>query len=140
MEQRVSLITLGTLDLARARGFYERLGWQGQEVEQTVFFQAGGLVLVLWGREALACDAGVADDGEPGFAGVTLAQNVRSKQEVDQTLAQAAAAGATVTRPAADTFYGGYAGCFRDLDGHIWEIAWNPAWRIDERGLVTFAI
>lgn len=137
MEQRVSLITLGTTDLARARRFYEQLGWRGQEVEQTVFFQAGGLVLVLWGREALARDAGVADEGGPASSGVALAQNVRSRREVDQVLAQAAAAGATVTRPAAETFYGGYAGWFQDEDGHLWEIAHNPGFPLAEDGTIT---
>ncbi|MGS2616380.1 VOC family protein [Micromonospora sp. LZ34] len=120
MEQRISLITLGVADVARARAFYERLGWRGQEIEETVFFQAGGLVLVLWGRAKLAADAGVDDDpGAGGFGGLTLAQNLRSREEVDDLLAAAAAAGATVTRPARETFYGGYAGCFADPDGHV---------------------
>ena len=137
MEQRVSLVTLGTTDLARARAFYERLGWRGHEVEQTVFFQAGGLGVVLWGRDQLARDAGVEDRDGSGFGGVALAHNVRSPTEVDQLLADAAAAGATVTRPAADTFYGGYAGCFQDPDGHVWEIAYNPGLPLAEDGTVT---
>ncbi|MFC3504645.1 VOC family protein [Micromonospora krabiensis] len=137
MEQRISLVTLGVADLARARTFYERLGWRGQEVEETVFFQAGGLALVLWARDKLAADAGVDDPGGGGFGGLTLAQNVRSRAEVDALLATAAAAGAQVTRPARDTFYGGYAGCFADPDGHIWEIAWNPGFPLAEDGTLT---
>jgi catechol 2,3-dioxygenase-like lactoylglutathione lyase family enzyme len=137
MEQRISLITLGVGDVARSRAFYERLGWRGQEVEKTVFFQAGGLALVLWGRDKLAADAGVDDPGAGGFGGMTLAQNVRSRAEVDELLAAAAAAGAEVTRPARETFYGGYAGCFTDPDGHVWEIAWNPGFPIASDGTIT---
>jgi predicted lactoylglutathione lyase len=137
MEQRVSLITLGVADLARSRTFYEHLGWRGQEVEETVFFQAGGLALVLWGRGKLADDAGLDDRGTDGFGGVGLAQNVRSRAEVDEILSRATEAGATVTRPAGDTFYGGYAGCFTDPDGHLWEIAWNPGFPLAEDGSLT---
>src|SRR4051812_44430754 len=118
MDQRVSLITLGVDDLARSRSFYEALGWRGQQVESTVFFQAGGLAIVLWGRAALADDAGVADTDEAtAFRGIAVALNVRSREEVDAALDQARGAGATITRPAAETFYGGYAGYFADPDG-----------------------
>lgn len=137
MEQRVSLITLGVADLPRARAFYERLGWRGQEVEETVFFQAGGLAVVLWGRDRLAGDAGLTDPGGGGFGGLSLAQNVRTRDEVDDVLRRAAEAGATVTRPARDTFYGGYAGCFTDPDGHLWEIAWNPGFPLGPDGSLT---
>jgi hypothetical protein len=137
MEQRISLVTLGVADLARARAFYERLGWRGQEVEQTVFFQAGGIAVVLWGRAALTADSGVQDAGVDGFGGMALAHNVRSRPEVDEVLGAAAAAGATVTRPAAETFYGGYAGCFADLDGHVWEIAHNPGFALGPDGALT---
>jgi uncharacterized protein len=136
VEQRVSLITLGVRDLGRARRFYEALGWRGQEVQETVFFQAGGQAVVLWGRDALADDAGVDDDGS-SFGGIALAHNVRSAAEVDEVIEAAAAAGATVTRAPAETFYGGYAGCFRDPDGHVWEIAHNPGFPLDEMGRLT---
>lgn len=139
MEQRVSLVTLGVDDLDRSRAFYEALGWRGQEVERTVFFQAGGLVVVLWSREALAADSGLdasAATGD-GFGGVALAHNVRDHDEVDEVVAAAAAAGAVVTRLPADTFYGGYAGCFTDPDGHVWEVAWNPGFAIAEDGSIT---
>ncbi|MCM0673267.1 VOC family protein [Micromonospora phytophila] len=137
MEQRISLVTLGVTDVARARAFYSRLGWRGQEVEETVFFQAGGLALVLWGRQKLADDAGVDDAGAGGFGGMTLAQNVRSRAEVDELMGAAADAGAAVTRPARETFYGGYAGCFADPDGHVWEIAWNPGFPLADDGTLT---
>lgn len=137
MEQRISLVTLGVADLGRARTFYERLGWRGQQVEETVFFQAGGLAIVLWGRDKLADDASLADRGSGGFGGVALAHNVRSRADVDAVLDQAASAGAVITRPAGETFYGGYAGYFTDPDGHVWEIAYNPGFGLDRDGAIT---
>ena len=130
MEQRVSLITLGVADLARSRSFYEALGWRGHEMEETVFFPAGGAVVVLWGRDELAADSGVEDGPTGGFGGIVLAHNVRSTAEVDEIMAAAQQAGAAVTRPASATFYGGYAACFADPDGHIWEIAHNPGFTV----------
>lgn len=137
MEQRISLVTLGVADLARARTFYERLGWQGQELEQTVFFQAGGMVVVLWGRDKLADDAGLTNESNDGFGGIALAQNVRSRADVDAVLEQAASAGARITQPARETFYGGYAGHFADPDGHVWEIAYNPGFTLNQDGTLT---
>ncbi|PYC69684.1 glyoxalase [Micromonospora arborensis] len=134
MEQRISLVTLGVTDVARAKAFYEHLGWQGQEVEETVFFQAGGLAVVLWDRDKLAADAGIDN---PCTGALTLAQNVRSRAEVDELMATAAAAGATVTKPARETFYGGYAGYYADPDGHLWEIAWNPGFTLAADGTLT---
>ncbi len=128
----MSLITLGVVDLDRARAFYEALGWRGQEVERTVFFQAGGMALVLWGRDELAQDAGV--DVAPGWGAVALAQNVRSAQEVDALLAAAEAAGARISRAAGRTSFGGYAGYFADPDGHVWEVAWNPGFPLGPDG------
>ena len=137
MEQRVSLVTLGVTDLARARRFYEQLGWRGQEVEQTVFFQAGGMVLVLWDADRLAEDSGVEPRRGDGFDGIALAHNVRSREQVDAVEAEAEAAGATNTRRPAETFYGGYAGCFRDPDGHVWEVAHNPGFALGRDGSLT---
>jgi uncharacterized protein len=134
MDQRVSLITLGVADVGAARRFYESLDWRCQEVEETVFVQAGGSAVVLWAREKLAADAGIEDTGADGFGGVALAQNVRSAAEVDAIVAAASAAGATVTKPAAETFYGGYAGYFADLDGHLWEVAHNPGFTLKDDG------
>lgn len=137
MEQRVSLVTLGVSDLGRAREFYQRLGWRGQEVDHTVFFQTGGLALVLWSVDSLAADVGVERGPAAGFGGMTLAQNVRSKAEVDDVLAAAASAGGTVTKRPSDTFYGGYAGYFLDPDGHAWEIAYNPGFALGDDGSLT---
>lgn len=137
MEQRVSLVTLGVADVDRARRFYEQLGWRGQEAEETVFFQAGGMAVVLWGRAKLADDSGITDTGADGFGGVALAQNVRSREEVDALIAAAREAGATVTREPAETFYGGYAACFTDPDGHVWEIAHNPGFTLEADGSLT---
>ena len=143
MEPRVSLITLGVADVARSKQFYEALGWSGQEVEGTVFVQAGPLAIVLWGRDLLAADAGLPDapppieGSAPTFGGIALAQNVRTRDEVDAVLAAAAAAGATITSPAAETFYGGYAGYFTDPDGHAWEIAHNPGFTLADDGALV---
>jgi uncharacterized protein len=137
VEQRITLVTLGVADVKRARTFYERLGWQGQEVEQTVFFQAGGIALVLWGRHKLAGDAGIEDRNTDGFGGITLAHNARSRIEVDEVLGDAANAGAEITQVARETFYGGYAGCFTDPDGHVWEIAYNPGFPLGPDGGIT---
>lgn len=137
MDQRVSLITLGVDDIGRAREFYARLGWHGQEVEETVFFQAGSIGLVLWSRGKLAEDAGVDDARAHGFGGIALAHNVASPAEVDAVVAAAGDAGATVTRTPRATFYGGYAGCFTDPDGHVWEVAHNPGFPLDDDGTIT---
>lgn len=137
MEQRISLVTLGVDDLARARAFYERLGWRGQETQETVFFQAGGLGVVLWSRAALAADSGVDDDGAGRFDGVVLAHNVRSRAEVDAVIAEARDAGGEITKEPAETFYGGYAGAFRDPEGHLWEIAHNPGFPLAADGSLT---
>jgi predicted lactoylglutathione lyase len=134
VDQRVSIVTLAVTDLGRATEFYAALGWRGQEVEETVFFQAGGLVVVLWGRDELAADSGVVDHGPVPFGGVVLAHNVRSRAEVDEVVAEAERAGATVTRAPAATFYGGYAAVFADPDGHLWEIAHNPAFTLHDDG------
>jgi uncharacterized protein len=136
MDQRVSLITLGVADTGRSRAFYENLGWSGETPDgDVVFFQAGGMVVALWGREKLAEDSVVADGG--GWGGVTLAYNVSSPDEVDATLAQAAAAGATIGRPGTATFWGGYSGIFIDPDGHPWEVVHNPGWTMAEDGSIS---
>jgi predicted lactoylglutathione lyase len=134
MKQSVALITLGVSDYDRARSFYEALGWSpALEIEETAFFQANGVVLVLWAREKLAVDMGIADDGA-NWSGVTLAHNVASRHEVDDVIEQAGRNGGTVTREPSETFYGGYAGVFRDLDGHAWEIAHNPGFGLAADG------
>lgn len=137
MEQRLSLVTLGVRDLAAARRFYEALGWKTDSGPDSdvVFFQAGGMVLGLWGRDQLAEDSGVEDAG--GWGGVTLAYNARSREDVNAVVAEAHAAGATVTREPAETFWGGYSGVFVDPESHPWEVAHNPYWTVGEDGSVT---
>jgi len=139
MEQRLSLVTLGVTDLARARAFYEALGWTTGAApdDDVVFFQAGAMIVALWGRDQLAEDSGVSDEG--GWGGVTLAYNTRSPDEVDTVIAEAEAAGATIARPGAETFWGGYSGVFIDPDGHPWEVAHNPHWTLAEDGSVKLA-
>ena len=136
MEQRLSLVTLGVVDLRRARAFYESLGWRpaGGAEDDVVFFQAGGMVVALWGRHQLAEDSGMPDGG--GWGGVTLAYNTRSPGEVDAVVAEARRAGATITREPGPTFWGGYSGVFVDPEGHPWEVAHNPGWDLDEDGSV----
>ena len=135
MKPRLSLVTLGVSDIARAKRFYEGLGWEGISPDgEVVFFQSGGMILGLWGRDKLAEDSTVKDAG--GWGGVTLAQNVGSPGDVDAVLAAAAAAGATIGRDGAPTVWGGYSGVFIDPDGHPWEVAHNPGWRLDDDGSV----
>ena len=136
MEQRLSLVTLGVADLARARAFYEALGWRtgAAPADDVVFFQSGGMIVALWGRDQLAEDSGVEDRG--GWGGVTLAHNVRSPEEVDSVIAEASKAGARIARPGGKTFWGGYSGIFVDPDGHPWDVAHNPHWTIAEDGSV----
>lgn len=140
MKPRISLITLGVDDLERSLQFYaEGLGLVtegivGREFEHgaVAFFDLeSGLRLALWPRASLARDAGLPL-GPAGSTGFALAHNVASRAEVDAVMAQAAAAGAAIARPAQDTFWGGYAGYFMDPDGHLWEVAWNPQWPLDE--------
>ncbi len=137
MEQRVSVVTLGVEDLDRARAFYEALGWASPSTPEdgVVFFPSGGMVLALWSRTLLAEDSVVTDPG--GWGGVTLAHNVASPAAVDAVLDQAEAAGATIGRRGASTFWGGYSGVFLDPDGHPWEVAHNPFWQMDEAGAIT---
>jgi predicted lactoylglutathione lyase len=136
LEQRLSLVTLGVADLARAREFYEALGWKSgaAPADDVVFFQTGGMIVALWGRDQLAEDSGVDDPG--GWGGVTLAYNTRSPEEVDAVIAEAERAGPRIPRHGAETFWGGYSGVFVDPDGHAWEVAHNPHWTIENDGSV----
>ena len=136
MEQRISLVTLGVSDLGKARRFYEALGWRAAAgPEDVVFFQAGGMVVALWSRDELAADSGVEDSG--GWGGVTLAHNVAAPAAVDAVIEEARAAGATIAREPAETFWGGYSGVFHDPDGHAWEVAHNPGWTLREDGSIS---
>ena len=121
MQPRLTLVTLGVADVARARVFYEALGFKASSDSNrsVTFFDAGGVVLALFGRAALAEDAHVANTGA-GFSGVTLAHNVSSDADVDRVLADAVDAGATLLKPGQKVFWGGYSGYFSDPDGHLW--------------------
>lgn len=134
MKQRLSLVTLGVKDKARAKRFYESLGWKGTagEGDDPVFFQAGDMIVALWDRALLAEDSCLDDSG--GWGGITLALNVGSREEVDAVTEEARAAGATVGREPAETFWGGYNSLVIDPEGHPWEIAHNPFWTLDENG------
>lgn len=136
MQPRISLVTLGVADLARSRQFYEAVGWTSTSApdDDVVFFQSGGMVFGIWDRSRLAEDSGVADTG--GWGGVTLAHNLRSPEEVDRFIELARAAGGSVVREPAATFWGGYSGAFTDPDGHSWEVAHNPFWPIDDAGAI----
>jgi len=137
MEQRVSIVTLGVADLKRSAEFYERLGWRRSiaKAEGVVFFQAGGMALALFPRPELAKDANIDPEGR-GFNGVSLAYNARNRAEVDSVLEEAEAAGAKLLKPAQVAFWGGYSGYFSDLDGFLWEVAWNPSFPMAEDGSI----
>ena len=105
-------------------------------MQETAFFQANGVVLVLWARAKLAPDLGIADDGAR-WGGIGLAHNVGSREEVHDVIELARENGAEITREPVETFYGGFAGVFRDLDGHAWEIAHNPGFGLDDDGTIV---
>lgn len=143
MEPRLSIVTLGVADVARAAAFYTRLGFSRASAsnDQVTFMQAGGVALSLFCRRALAEDANLPDhtsgtDAVAGFSGITLAHNVRAQPEVDAVLAQAVAAGGRMVKPGQKVFWGGYSGYFADPDGHLWEVAHNPFFPLDAQGRV----
>lgn len=137
-DRRISMITLGVEDIAVATAFYERLGWKKSSASQesVSFFGLDGIVLGLFGRRALAKDAGLGgvSGDKPAFSGVTIAYNVGSESEVDKALAFAESCGARIAKPAEKVFWGGYSGYFADPDGHLWEVAFNPFSPLDENG------
>lgn len=138
-EQRLSLVTLGVSDLEVSTRFYQDvLGWERSPVggDQVTFFQLNGLILGLFPRDELAADAGVELEAGAGFSRVSLAHNVREREDVDRVLAHVAAGGARVVRPARDTEWGGRSGYFADPDGLLWEVAWNPHFPLGEDGSV----
>jgi predicted lactoylglutathione lyase len=136
MDQRMTLITLGVADLEASRAFYERLGWRRSvaKAEGVAFYQAN-VVLALYPRRSLGEDLDT-ELNEAAKAPVTLAQNVRTRAEVDRVLEEAVAAGAHIVKPAASAFWGGYVGYFADPDGFVWEIAWNPHFPLDAQGRI----
>ena len=140
MRPRITLITLGVDDLERSVRFYrDGLGLPTQGIIGTEFeygavaffnLQAG-LQLALWPRKSISRDAGIPES-PPSPTDLTLGHNVSSREEVDAVMEQARHAGATIVQQAHDTFYGGYAGYFQDPDEHLWEVAWNPQWQVEE--------
>ncbi|NVB84156.1 MAG: VOC family protein [Kofleriaceae bacterium] len=135
MKPRISVLTIGVADLERSLEFYrDGLGLPtegiiGREFEHgaVAFFElSGGLKLAIWAQDDIAHDTGLAK-APVSSTSFTIGHNVASREEVDQVMDQAARAGADIIKPAQATFYGGYAGYFRDPNGHLWEIVWNPA-------------
>jgi len=140
MKPLITVITIGVDDLEKSLAFYrDGLGLKtegivGKEFEYgaVAFFDLeNGLKLALWPRKSIAHDSGLSLQN-PGATELTLGHNVSSKSEVDKVMAQAKKAGANIVKPAQETFWGGYSGYFQDPDGHLWEVAWNPAWKIED--------
>ncbi len=132
--QRVTLITLGVDDLARSREFYKALGWlPAEELPEVTFFRLRGFMLGLYGRDALAREQGRPGAGL-GTGAISLAQNFPSEADVDAAYAEALSVGAESLNPPEKVFWGGYSGYFADPDGHVWEVAHNPFWPLDEEG------
>lgn len=135
--QRVTLITLGVRDLEISTGFYAKLGWTPKEhLPEVRFYQMHGMVLGLFGLDALAKDQG-RPDAKLGFGAMTLAQNYTTEAEVDAAYGQALAAGAAPLKAPEKVFWGGYSGYYADPDGHVWEVAMNPFWPLAEDGSLT---
>jgi uncharacterized protein len=136
VKPRINFVTLGVIDMEKMRGFYERLGLVASNASnpQVTFFDANGIVLGLFGFQALAEDAGVKVGPVPEFRGVGLAWNGASEVEVDSIMAHAVQAGATITKKAQKVFWGGYSGYFADPEKNLWEVAYNPFFPFDERG------
>ena len=138
LEPRISVITLGVDDLARAIVFYEAMGLERHPrfTDGVAFYQMGGVILGLWPREELARDAGIKA-ARPGFSGVALAYNTRTEDEVAAVLEQAVKAGGRVLKPATRAFWGGVQGYFEDTEGNLWEVAYNPDFPIDAEGRIS---
>jgi uncharacterized protein len=134
MRQKLNLITLGVADFQKALNFYEKgLGWKKSSAssENLALFPLGGITMALYPAKLLAEDATLSDKGS-GFPGITLSFNAKSEKEVDDVLKEVEKLGAKIIKPAQKVFWGGYSGYFKDLDGHIIEVAHNPFWELDE--------
>ena len=137
MEQRLSIVTLGVGDLAASRAFYEALGWRvasEENVDSIVCFTLNGIGFALYPRAMLEEDIGSRGSGGNATGAVTLAHNVRRREDVAKVLAEAEGAGGTIVKRAQEVFWGGHSGYFRDPDGHLWEVAWNPFSPLDDAG------
>ncbi len=139
MKPRINLVTLGVADIAASRAFYERLGFVASSASNAsvAFFDANGVVLGLFGHDALAEDAHLKPSAAPAFRGMSLAWNAGSEAEVDKVLAHAVASGGQLLKPAQRVFWGGYSGYFADPDGHLWEVAHNPFFPLTAEGHLT---
>jgi catechol 2,3-dioxygenase-like lactoylglutathione lyase family enzyme len=140
MEPRITLITLGVEDLARATAFYrDVVGWTpASDQDGVAFFDLDGFILALWPRRDLAADIGTRDEDPGSTPRVALAHNARSREDVDAIFERLAERGASIVKPPVETDWGGYSGYFADPDGHHWEVAWNPFWPIREDGRIAF--
>lgn len=138
MRQKLTLITLGVNDINKSLAFWEGLGWKksAASMDDIAFFKLDGLILGLYPRKLLAEDATVSEEGT-GFSGLTISYNAKSQQEVDEVLAEVQKLGATLIKPGQKVFWGGYSGYFKDIDGHLFEVAHNPFWEFDENDNVV---
>lgn len=134
MRQKLNIVTLGVEDFQRSLNFYQNgLGWKtsSASTENIAFFQLGGIIFALYPRDKLAEDVTIAPEGH-GFSGITLAYNAKNEAEVDEVLRNVDKLGAKIVKKAQKVFWGGYSGYFADLDGHLWEVAWNPFFEFDD--------
>ncbi len=133
MRQKLNLITLGVDGFEKSLNFYEKLGWKKSDksVDDLALFPLGGITLALYPRQELAKDVTIAYEPSQ-FSGITISYNAKSEKEVDEVMEQVAKLGGTIIKPAQKVFWGGYSGYFRDLDGYLFEVAFNPFWEMDE--------
>jgi len=138
MTPRITLVTLGVADVAASRAFYQRLGFTASPAgnDDVAFFDAQGVVLGIFGHDALAEDAHLPHHPPPAFRGVSIAWNAASQAETDAIIAHAVACGATLLKPPEKVFWGGYSGYFADPDGHLWEVAFNPFFPLSAEGRI----
>jgi len=142
MRQKFNLITLGVNDFQKSLDFYEKgLGWKksSASMEELALFPLGGIVLGLYPRKLLAEDATINEKGT-GFSGISISYNAKSEKEVDDVLKEVEKLGATIIKTAQKVFWGGYSGYFKDLDGHLFEVAYNPFWELDEKDNVKLPL
>jgi len=138
VKPRINLVTLGVADIAASRSFYQRLGFVASPAgnDDVAFFDANGIVLGIFGHDALAHDANLPPHPQPAFRGVSLAWNARDEAEVDAVIAHAIACGASLVKAPQRVFWGGYSGYFADPDGHLWEVAFNPFFPLGAEGRI----
>ncbi len=139
MEQRLSMVSLGVNNIKNSTEFYQRLGWiksKAASKDEISFFQMGGIALAIYDREMLAAEANLKINSGNGFGGIALAHNARSETEVNDILALAEKSGGKILKTARKVFWGGYSGYFKDIDNHVWEVAFNPYMEITKDGSI----